>query len=82
MRRNPDISLASRLTCLEFSINIHIWHRNYIQLGCVLKWQISEAYIAVAKITGQESHYYDALSSWIYSGTNDALKSMLIRLKG
>lgn len=56
------------------------WDRNYIQLGCLLKWQLSEAYIETAKMSHNETLYRDALSSWIYSGTNDTLKATLEQL--
>lgn len=61
-------------------INLGCWHRRYIQLGCLLKWQLSEIYIKAAKLSNDEIAYKDAISSRIYSGTNDVLRSTLSRL--
>lgn len=53
------------------------WDRSYIKLGCLLKWQLSETYRQVAKLSGQDDIYRASLASWIYSGTNDVMKYML-----
>lgn len=62
------------------NIDLATWDRSYIPLGCLLKWHLSETYINVAKMSNDERIYRDALSSWIYSGTNDVLKHTLERL--
>jgi alkylation response protein AidB-like acyl-CoA dehydrogenase len=61
-------------------IDLAHWKRGYIKLGCLLKWHISEAFIEVAKLSQDETIYRDALSSWIYSGTNDVLKATVGQL--
>jgi alkylation response protein AidB-like acyl-CoA dehydrogenase len=70
----------SVLNTVLSEVDINHWHRKYIKLGCLLKWQLSESYIDVAKASGNEEAYRDALSSWIYSGTNDVLKETIGKL--
>jgi alkylation response protein AidB-like acyl-CoA dehydrogenase len=77
--RHIFVSESVLMTTLS-KIDFSRWHRHYIQLGCLIKWQLSEAYIEVAKLSNNEAVYRDALSSWIYSGTNDVLKAMLGQL--
>ncbi|MEL0638677.1 acyl-CoA dehydrogenase family protein [Marinomonas sp. TI.3.20] len=76
------IYIANRLFVEKIlsSIDLFSWNREYIKLGCLLKWHVSDEYIKAAKLTGDERHYLDSLSSWIYSGNNDSLKNMVSRL--
>jgi len=62
------------------NINVQCWQHEYIKLGCLTKWHVSECYIAAAKLSENTQAYLDARSSWIYSGTNDSLKHVLMRL--
>ncbi len=76
-------------------INFQKWDRNYIAIGCLLKSSLSDAYLRVVKKArfidesenrkifknfSIEDEMNAALGSWIYSGPNDVLKSMLIQL--
>jgi alkylation response protein AidB-like acyl-CoA dehydrogenase len=73
-------------------IHLDKWKRNYMALACMVKIHLTETYLAVTNIAKKivdilgvdkssvDTEYRNALSAWIYSGTNDSLKSMLAKL--
>ena len=70
------------------SADHHPWKRGYLKLGAVVKLKLSEAYLKMTNellrcpLTNQQrdAEYPAAVASWIYSGTNDALRHMLTTL--
>lgn len=69
------------------------WSRTYIAIGCKIKIFLTDTYLEVielarhfhAFLSYQEKHFMleekkAAIAAWIYSGTNDSLRSLLEKL--